>query len=318
MRQRIKRGISIVAVLLLVGLTACTGKQGTSTTGDEEGKQTIKIAYLPITHALPLFMVQELQTEDSNLQIELIKYGSWTELMDAVNTGRVDGASMLIELAMKAKTEGIDLKAVALGHKDGNVIIVANDIETAADLKGKSFAIPSRMSSHYILVKQMLEENNMTEEDINLCELSPTEMPSALASGQIAGYCVAEPFGAKAVNAKVGKVFSESQKLWEDSICCALVMNGSFLEENPSVAKTFVEEYQKAGDYLTQNPEEGNKVVKDYLSVDDSVLDLSMKWISYDDLTIKEDTYNNLCDYMKQYKIIDTLPTYEEFVAGEE
>jgi len=34
--------------------------------------------------------------------------------VDALNSGKVDGASMLIELAMKAKEQGIDLKAVAL------------------------------------------------------------------------------------------------------------------------------------------------------------------------------------------------------------
>jgi len=51
-----------------------------------------------------------------------------TELVDALNSGKVDGASMLIELAMKAKEQGIDLKAVALGHRDGNVVVVSKDI----------------------------------------------------------------------------------------------------------------------------------------------------------------------------------------------
>jgi len=60
----------------------------------------------------------------------------------------VDGASMLIELAMKAKEQGIDLKAVALGHRDGNVVVVSKDINKVEDLKGKSFAIPSKLSTH--------------------------------------------------------------------------------------------------------------------------------------------------------------------------
>ena len=60
------------------------------------------------------------QYEDYNL--ELVKFGSWPELMDALNTGRIDGASVLIQLAMNAKEKGIDLKAVALGHRDGNVL----------------------------------------------------------------------------------------------------------------------------------------------------------------------------------------------------
>ena len=43
--------------------------------------------------------------------------------MDALNSGRIDGASTLIELAMKSKAEGLEYKAVALGHHEGNVIM---------------------------------------------------------------------------------------------------------------------------------------------------------------------------------------------------
>lgn len=43
--------------------------------------------------------------------------------MDALNSGRIDGASTLIELAMKSKQKGSNIKAVALGHHEGNVIM---------------------------------------------------------------------------------------------------------------------------------------------------------------------------------------------------
>ena len=59
----------------------------------------------------------------------MVKFGSWPDLMDALNTGRIDGASVLIELAMKAKELGIDLKAVALGHQDGNVLVSSKESE---------------------------------------------------------------------------------------------------------------------------------------------------------------------------------------------
>lgn len=77
--------------------------------------------------------------------------------MDALNSGKVDGASMLIELAMKAKEQDIDLKVVALGHRDGNVVVVSEDINKVEDLKGKNFAIPSKLSTHNILLYIMLK-----------------------------------------------------------------------------------------------------------------------------------------------------------------
>ena len=36
----------------------------------------------------------------------------------------------------------------------------------------------------------------MSKQDVNIVEMPPAEMPAALAGNQIAGYVVAEPFGA--------------------------------------------------------------------------------------------------------------------------
>ena len=51
-------------------------------------------------------------TEYENYNLELVKFGSWPELVDALNSGAIDGASMLIQLAMNAKEKGIDLSTL--------------------------------------------------------------------------------------------------------------------------------------------------------------------------------------------------------------
>ena len=42
---------------------------------------------------------------------------------------------------MSAKEKGVDLKAAALGHRDGNVIVVNSEIQDPSEMKGKTFAI---------------------------------------------------------------------------------------------------------------------------------------------------------------------------------
>lgn len=286
--------------------------QDTTTTSTE--KSIIKIAYLPITHAIPAFETAELlaQKEDSKFKIELVKFGSWSELLDALNSGRVDGASVLIELAMKARSQGIGLKAVALGHRDGNAVIVANDINSVADLKGKKFAIPHRLSSHNILLNEMLTENGMSTNDIEVVELTPAEMPSALAGGQISGYSVAEPFGAKSVALGIGKSLYQSNELWEDSLCCGLVVREEFINNNPEVANAFAVQYIEAGNQLTEAA--ANDVAKKYLSVEDDVIDLSLQWIDFKDLVITREAYDLLAEKMKKFAISDTTPSYDDFV----
>ena len=213
---------------------------------------------------------------------------------------------------MKSKQEGIGLKAVALGHRDGNVVIVSNDINTAADLKGKTFAIPHRQSSHNILLNETLATAGLTVDDVNVTELAPTELPSALASGQIAGYCVAEPFGAMGVSLGAGKVLYSSEELWPDSLCCGLVLTDKFIEERPEQAKEFVQSYKAAGNNLDK--EKAKEVAKKYLSQTDDVLDISLQWISYNDLDITEETYGQLVERVKEYGLSDNPPAYSDFV----
>lgn len=310
MKKKFKRIISILATTaMMFSLSACGGNTADS---GNTNSDTVKIAYLPITHALPVFEEAKELEQETGLKVELVKYGSWPELMDALNTGRVDGASVLIELAMKSAQEGVGIKAVALCHKDGNVIVVSKDISSAEDMKGKTFAIPHRQSSHNILLNDALEKGGLTVDDINITELAPTEMPSALASGQIDGYCVAEPFGAMSVFMDYGKVLYTSEELWENSLCCGLVLTDSFIDNRPEDAKEFVEKYKEAGKNLTSD--KAKEIASEYLKQSDDVLDLSLKWISYDDLDITEDTYNTLIEKVKKYGLSDNPPTYEEFV----
>lgn len=303
-----KKIISVLtAGVLAFSLTACGKKSDDS--------NTIKIAYLPITHSLAVLETADELAEKNGLKVELIKYGSWNELMDALNSGRVDGASVLIELAMKSKEQGIGLKAVALGHRDGNVIITSNDINSAKDLNGKTIAIPHRQSSHNILLNDALATVGMTIDDINVTELAPTEMPSALAGGQIDGYCVAEPFGAKAVSLNAGKVLFESAELWEDSLCCGLVLTDKFIEKNADNAKIFTESYRQAGKSLDK--EKALETAEKYLSQEKEVLELSLQWISYDNLDITEESYNILTEKVKAYGLSENPPSYADFVKND-
>lgn len=299
--------------MMVFALTACgTGDKASPSSSDKSEKKTIKIGYLPITHAVPLYMENDIKNED--FKIELVKFGSWPELMDALNTGRIDGASVLIQLAMKAKEQGIDLKAVALGHRDGNVLIGAKNINTVKDLKGKTFAIPNKYSTHNILLYQMLKKAGMKYEDVNVVELPPAEMPAALSEGRIAGYVVAEPFGAISVSLGKGKVLYQSEQIWKDSIDCALVLRNDWIKGDRGLAKEFVSNYVKAGQSAQAKDEHTKEVTSKYIKVDKKVMDLSLKWISYDHLKIDKSAYDKLRESLLEMKLSKNPPTYEDFV----
>ena len=284
---------ALAATLSFSALTGCgtTNPDSTSaadTTKTDSSKTNITLGYLPITHALAVFETKELldKKSDSDIEVTLQKFSSWTDLMDALNSGKIDGASVLVELAMGAVSNGIDLKAAALGHKDGNVVIVSDDISDVRDLKGKTFAIPSNQSSHNILLNDMLALGDLSIDDINVVQLAPSEMPSSLAS--------------------------DSTDLWQDSICCALVFNGGFLDKNKEAADEFLSTYKEAGSLLDEGI--AKEVAEKYLGQDEKTLDVSLEWIHYDDLDISLDDYEQLSEKVKEYGINDNPPSYNDFI----
>ncbi|WP_153720951.1 ABC transporter substrate-binding protein [Sporosarcina cascadiensis] len=303
----------IVLVLAMVFTSACTQADEGKT--NATGKTTLKIGYLPITHAGPLYMESHAPEEQlEGYDVELVKFGSWPDLMDALNTGRIDGASVLVQLAMMAKEQGIDLKAVALGHKDGNVLVTSKNIEETADLKGATYAIPHKFSSHNLLLNEMLKKDGLTYEDVNVVEMAPAEMPAALSEERIAGYVVAEPFGAQAVAMDKGKVHYHSDEIWPDSYCCVLVLRNDIIKKDEEIIQSFIDQYVKAGESANRKDDAVYESFSKYMKVDKEVLDLSLEWISYDDLRIEQEEYDRLAGFMTEMSLTENPPVYEEFV----
>lgn len=311
--KRNRIGIAAITVLFA---SIITGGQLTAAkidAAETKSDVTYTIGYLPITHALPVFEEKELlEAENTGIQIRLQKFSSWSDLTDALHAGKIDGASELIELAMSAKEKGVDLKAAALGHRDGNVIVVNSEIQDPSEMKGKTFAIPSTQSSHYILLQDELAKAGLRLDDIAVTQLAPAEMPSSLASGAIDGYCVAEPFGAQAVTQGFGTVLARSEELWEDSLCCGLIFRTDVIEKDPASFQKLLDGYFAAGEKLDKK--EALRVAEEYLGQDAATLETSLDWISYQDLAISEEAYDVLYQKVMQDQIMENPPSYEDFV----
>ncbi|NLF16272.1 MAG: ABC transporter substrate-binding protein [Lentisphaerae bacterium] len=275
----------------------------------------VRIAYLPITHAYPLYAAQELfGGQFADTRLELVRFGSWVELVEALNAGKVDGASVLFPLAVKARENGIPIRVVALGHRDGNVVVVDPAIKDVAALKGKTVAIPSRISAHYILLDLALKKGGLGLSDVRIVELPPPEMPAALAEKRLSGYVVAEPFGAKAVALGKGRVLYQSEEIWEDSFCCAFTLRAAFIEQQPAQARELTAAYLKAAHALEHEDTAAREAGRKYLKVPEPVLDLSLTWISYADLGVKRPEYERLIGYMRDLTLTVNPPSYEDLI----
>jgi len=185
------------------------------------------------------------------------KFTDWPTVKEALISKEVGGVFILAPMAMQLVADGVPIKVVYLGHRDGTAIVVGKDsgIEDFGDLRGKTVAIPSRYANQNILMHRMMKEWDMPFDSIELREVPPPEHPTALRAGSIDAYIVGEPFAAKAEVDGFGRVLYHTKDIWEDFISCVLVVRDDLIENRPELIAELVEGIAKSGKWLDEDVE---------------------------------------------------------------
>ncbi len=185
------------------------------------------------------------------------KFTDWPTVKEALIAKEIGGVFILAPMAMQLVADGIPIKVVYLGHRDGTAIVVGKDsnIHEFRDLAGKTVAIPSRYANQNVLIHRMMRQMGMEEDSIELRELPPPEHPTALRSGSIDAYIVGEPFAAKAEVDGFGRVLYHTKDIWKDFISCVLVVRDDLIEEQPELIQELVTGIARSGMWLDEDLE---------------------------------------------------------------
>ncbi|MCL1987462.1 MAG: ABC transporter substrate-binding protein [Firmicutes bacterium] len=274
----------------------------------------IQIAYLPITHSTALMVMNEQQSySDGDYQMDLVRFTAWPDVVDALRTGRVDGASILFEVALQAKLEDDSLVMLSLTHRDGNVIVVDNDINTYQDLIGRVVAIPHRLSPQNTLLQMILDREGISPNDIQIIEISPAEMPFSMASGAISAYIVAEPFGSVAENAGVGRIIETSEDIFPNAICCVLVFREESIR-NPELLAWILENFERAAEITHARDYRVVEVFKEHARLSEDVIERSLEHTTFHNLNLTEEEYYQITDIILHYGVLEEVPSFRSFV----
>ena len=228
--------------------------------GPKGDDQPVKIGYLPITDATPLLVAHGRKLfEAEGLQAETPRlFRSWAQIVEAFVSGQVNLIHLLSPATLSVRYGAkYPAKVVAWNHVNGSALTVAKEINTVADLGGRTVAIPFWYSIHNILLQQILAKNGLSvvskgregsigAREVNLVVLAPAEMVSALASKSIAGFIVAEPFNALAETNGVGKVLRFSGDVWKNHACCVTFLSERDITTRPEWAQRVTNAIVKA------------------------------------------------------------------------
>ena len=278
--------------------------------------QVIRIAYLPITHSAAVMVLPDVAQDDEDFHIELVRFTSWPEVVEALRARRVDGASILLEVAMRAYEMDDSLAVVGLSHRDGNVIVVGNDIDGYACLIGQTVAIPHALSPHNSLLQQVFEREGIAMDEINVVEISPAEMPFTMAARAISAYVVAEPWGSLAEARGVGRVLENSNEILADSVCCVLLFNTQIFDEHDGLHDWFLQRFEEAAYLAESRHEKVFAAFRRNTSFETEIIMQSMEHTSFENLVFTREDFERASQIILRFGILESVPNFEDFIKA--
>ena len=265
--------VFVIAVLALVRFKPWRSV-GRISNQQTQARAELKVGFLPVTCHLTCPVTDYATRTSGSTRFESQRFTDFPTVVESIKSGRLDATFMIAPLAMKLREQGVPVKICYLGHRDGPTVIVRKDLpaQSLKDLKGKTFAIPSKYSNQYLVILKLMEDQGVKPEEIKFVELPPPDMPGALASKAIDAYFVGEPHAAKAELDGSGRVLYHAKDIWPHFISCVLVVTEKLIKEKPEIVRDLVRGIAESGEWAETHRIEAAKVVSPYFRQDEKVV----------------------------------------------
>lgn len=265
-------GLSALGVLLS-GLPPLTGGLFAGT-GETPEIPRLKIGFIPLTDCASVVMAYELGLyKKYGLDVTVSKEASWAGVRDKLTIGELQASHILYGMPY-ASTLGITgaegqkkemIIPMAINH-NGQAITLSADlkkkgVKTLADLKkqidadkGKrtyTFAMTFPPGTHAMWMRYWLAAGGIDpDNDIKLITIPPPQMVANMRIGNMDGFCVGEPWGARAIFDGIGWTVITTQQLWKNHPEKVLGMTKEFAEKNPKTVQALLMAVLEASQYL--------------------------------------------------------------------
>ena len=310
----------LYAAAWLIFITLLHTWFGTEQVRTEPGKASVlKVGFLPITCHL-LCPVAHARLQGSPDEFEAVKFTSWPDMIDAVRGGEIDMAFILAPIAITLREQGVPVKIVLLGHRDGTALVVskASGINSVADLAGKRVAIPIRFSTQNMELLALCRKANVDIKTMSIFELPPPDMPSALASGGIDAYIVGEPYAAQAELAGSGRVLVQMRDAAPGFISSVLIVREPVMHEQHARVARLISHFAAQAPWIESHRKEAADMGAEAYGLPPSLIEyvlLSSKdRVSYRDIIPRPGELGEIASEMVKLGLLPHAPSGNELV----
>lgn len=234
----------------------------------------LDVGFLPVTCHLTCPVTDYASSNNANYRYDSQRYTDFPTMVESMKSGRLEATFMIVPLAMKLREQGVPVKIVYLGHRDGSTVMVRPDLnaKSLTDLRGRTFAIPSKYSNQNLVIRRLMMDQGVDPDEIDFVELPPPDMPGALAAKAIDAYFVGEPFAASAELSGSGEILYHAKDIWPDFISCALVIHERLINEHPDLVADLVRGIAESGEWAEQNRLEAARIAAPYFRQNEEVV----------------------------------------------
>ena len=278
----------VVLSLVLIGIknNQASNPASVITANQEINNTKIKVADLPVTDGLPLYVaIERGYFEEVGLEVEYLKLDSPNIIIDALISGNVDmtspsGAMGISGIANFRQPGTLEIYAAAGGdgaHRNTSLVTSSDSgIKSFEDMGDKKLGILPGIQWRTI-AKHLLEFNGLDVDDVVLVELAPGLQVSTLASGQIDALLSIEPIATVAEKNGLKEAVSDPafDAIANPFYPGAGIVRSDFTDENPEAVEKFIVAIDRAIDYVNNNPVEAKKYLVKYTPLDDELASIA-------------------------------------------
>ena len=236
---------------------------------DEPEIKEVKVGFIPLTDCAPIIVAAQMGFDKKyGIKILPSKEASWAAIRDKTVNGELHAAHVLYGLIY-----GVQM-GIGGQQKDMNVLMTLNQngqgITLASQLKDKgvtsgatlkrlldnenrdfTFAQTFPTGTHAMWLNYWLAANGISPiKDVKTIVVPPPQMVANMRIGNMDGYCVGEPWNARAIYDKVGYTVATSQDIWVDHPEKVLGCTAEFVAKNPNTALALTKAILEASRYI--------------------------------------------------------------------
>jgi nitrate/nitrite transport system substrate-binding protein len=310
---RVGQGATATALLS----TMPSGWIGAAYASDAPEVADLKFGMIALTDCSPIVIAHEKGIfKKYGINSTVSKGANWAAIRDSLSHGDIQATHMLIGMPI-ASTMGllgspkVPMVIPWMLNRNGQCISLKNELKgkVAGDPKALkpfvdeakkagtplTFAMTFPPGTHAMWMRYYLGAGGINpDKDVSLIVVPPAQMITNMKIGKMDGFCVGEPWNARAIKEGLGYTSVSSQDMWKDHPEKVCAFTAEFADKNPNTVKAVLKALNEASswlDVMANRPEQAAIVsAATYINCDkDLILGRLQGHYDYGDGRAKED-----------------------------